>query len=86
MRQAGAVQQEKNSDKPAYSAQMKLAVPVVLPEIIDWLPDRLKEELTRWVLFVGPSLDAYSKVLERLRVVCKVVLSASPAWQNSLVS
>ena len=80
MRQAGAVQQEKNSDQIGlFGADETLAVPVVLPEITDWLPmDRLKEEFDAIGFYLSAHpLDAYSKGLERLRVTefAKVALS-----------
>ena len=80
MRQAGAVQQEKNSDQIGlFGTDETLAVPVVFPEITDWLPmDRLKEEFDAIGFYLSAHpLDAYSKGLERLRVTefAKVALS-----------
>ena len=70
VRQAGAVQQEKNSDQIGlFGAEGTLATPVVLPDVTDWLPmDRLKEEFDAIGFYLSAHpLDAYAKGLERLR-------------------
>jgi len=70
VKQAGAVQQEKNSDQIGlFGAEETLTAPVVLPDVTDWLPmDRLKEEFDAIGFYLSAHpLDAYAKGLERLR-------------------